>query len=104
MDQWDGYVSDCEKILGILWDKGIDNIVIFIGDIYIFWVSEIQFDFGNFVEVLFVMEFVIFFVILFGFLEYLVDLVVVVVQVVNLYMKYVELKFLGFMLVDVMLV
>lgn len=101
MDQWDGYVSDREKILGTLRDKGIDNTVIFTGDIHTSWASEIQFDPGNPAEAPLATEFVTPSVTSPGFPENLADLAAVAVQAANPHMKYVELKSPGFMLVDV---
>lgn len=105
MDQWDGYVVDCLKIFNYLDDNNIDNVVIFIGDIYIFWVNEIYcnlgFILGDLFDVLLVIEFVILVVISSGFLEGVVELVGVVVLVVNLYICYVEVKLCGFILMDV---
>jgi alkaline phosphatase D len=101
MDQWDGYVSDRENILTTLRDKGIDNTVIFTGDIHTSWANEIQYDPGNPGEAPLAAEFVTPSVTSPGFPEDLAEPAAVAVRVANPHMKYVELKSPGFMLVDV---
>ncbi len=101
MDQWDGYVSDREKILATLRDSSIDNTVIFTGDIHTSWANEIQYDPGNLLETPLAVEFVTPSVTSPGFPEYLAGTAAVAVRAANPHMKYVELKSPGFMLVDV---
>lgn len=101
MDQWDGYVSDREKILTTLRDKQIDNTVIFTGDIHTSWANEIQYDSGNLAETPLAVEFVTPSVTSPGFPEDLAGPAAVAVRAANPHMKYVELKSPGFILVDV---
>ncbi|MEO9700250.1 alkaline phosphatase D family protein, partial [Marinobacter alexandrii] len=101
MDQWDGYVSDREKILTTLRDKQIDNTVIFTGDIHTSWANEIQYDPGNLAETPLAVEFVTPSVTSPGFPEDLAGPAAVAVRAANPHMKYVELKSPGFILVDV---
>lgn len=101
MDQWDGYVRDRESILATLRDQGIDNTVIFTGDIHTSWANEIQFDPRNLAETPLAAEFVTPSVTSPGFPEGLAEPAAVAVRLANPHMKYVELKSPGFILVDV---
>lgn len=101
MDQWDGYVRDRERILTTLRDQGIDNTVIFTGDIHTSWANEIKFDSGNLLEMPLAAEFVTPSVTSPGFPEDLAEPAAVAVRLANPHMKYVELESPGFILVDV---
>ncbi|MEQ9544568.1 MAG: alkaline phosphatase D family protein [Marinobacter sp.] len=107
VDQWDGYVADREVILHTLADNGINNTVIFTGDIHTSWANEVYADAGNLLEnalsTPLAAEFVTPSVTSPGLPEGVAQLAEVAVPVANPHMKYVELRSPGFMLVDVTL-
>jgi len=105
MDQWDGYVADRQRVLDTLSGDGIDNTVIFTGDIHTSWANEVYADSGNLLENTLspplAAEFVTPSVTSPGFPEQIAGLAEAAVQLANPHMKYVELKSPGFILVDV---
>ena len=107
VDQWDGYVADREVILQTLAENGIDNTVIFTGDIHTSWANEVYADSGNLLEnnltTPLAAEFVTPSVTSPGLPDGVAELAELAVPVANPHMKYVELKARGFMLVDVTL-
>ncbi|TNE93991.1 MAG: alkaline phosphatase [Gammaproteobacteria bacterium] len=104
MDQWDGYVADRERVLQAL-AEGVENTVIFTGDIHTSWANEVYADSANLVENALTSplatEFVTPSVTSPGFPEEIADLAAAAVRLANPHMKYVELKSPGFILVDV---
>ncbi|MFF0220023.1 alkaline phosphatase D family protein [Streptomyces vinaceus] len=48
VDQWDGYTSDREELLGHIKDRGIKNTVFLTGDIHMGWANEVPLDMATY--------------------------------------------------------
>lgn len=105
MDQWDGYAADRHRILNHLADNGIDNTVIFTGDIHTSWANEIYRNpaalTGDLYDPPLAAEFITPAVTSPGFPDGAAEAAAMAVPVANPHIRYVEAKSRGFVLVDV---
>lgn len=106
MDQWDGYTASRTRILDAIEQNGVENVVVFTGDIHTSWANEIYRNPASVVGDLFApealaVEFVCPSVTSPGFPAGLTELAAVAVRTTNPHVKYAELQTRGFILMDV---
>lgn len=104
VDQWDGYVSDRERILDTLAANGTENTVILTGDIHTSWANEVYPSdslSGSLLAEPLAAELVTPSVTSPGFPPELAPLAEAAVPVANPHVRYLELASPGFILVDV---
>lgn len=107
MDQWDGYTASRNKILDVIEQNDVSNVVIFTGDIHTSWANEIYRNPATLTGDLFdsqsalAVEFVCPAVSSPGFPDGLAEAVAPLLSVTNPHVKYSELKKRGFVLINV---